>query len=275
MLLYSLCVIALVLPLGVMSQDSSSPGGSGSGSGSGSGTIFPLTTLSSLTQQQRDNLVTVGFIGMTTDNFMEVGTTFQEATANAINDYYNNQRIAKRQAMISEKDIFVVDVMEIDGVLMVVFVVGDKDIINSAEMVNILNIEGARIAQALQDALNAAGLSVTVEFAGVMGVASAPDSSSPVQFTQTTIIGIAVAGILSVVFLAMVVVAVAVYTFRKRKSRAKEESASADYVEVPAEGTNSFSSKWQPMKVNDQGHYEAVPTSFNKENSDANTHTAL
>lgn len=119
------------------------------------------------------------------------------------------------------------------------------------------------------------GLSVTVEYAGVMGVASAPDSSSPVQLTQTTIIGIAVAGILSVVLLAMVIIAVAVYTFRKRKSRAKEENASADYVEVPAEGTESFSSKWQPMKVNARGDYEAMPTSFSKDNSDANTHTPL
>ena len=55
--------------------------------------------------------------------------------------------------MVSPSDVFVVEVMEIDGVLMVVFVVGNQAIIDSAEMVNILNIEGARIAQALQDAL--------------------------------------------------------------------------------------------------------------------------
>ena len=92
MLLYSLCVTVLVLPMGVMPQDES-PNPS-SGSGSGSGTIFvshpskhttmlklkynimsyngplfffhqPLTTLSSLTQLQKDNLVTIGFTGMT------------------------------------------------------------------------------------------------------------------------------------------------------------------------------------------------------------------
>ncbi len=120
------------------------------------------------------------------------------------------------------------------------------------------------------------GTSVTVEFAGVMGVepSPAPDSSSPVQLTQTTIIGIAVAGIVSVVLLAIVIITVAVYAFRK-KSRAKGESASADYVEVPAEDANSFSSKWQPMKANTRGNYEVVPTSFNKENSDGNSHTAL
>ena len=106
-----------------------------------------------------------------------------------------------------------------------------------------------------------------------MGVApsSAPESS-PVQ--QTTIIGIVVAGIASVVLLAVVIVGVAVYNFRRRK-QAKAESVSADYVEVSAEDGNSFNSKWQPMKVNAQGNYEAVPTSFNKENPDANTHTAL
>lgn len=106
-----------------------------------------------------------------------------------------------------------------------------------------------------------------------MGVApsSAPESS-PVQ--QTTIIGIVVAGIASVVLLAVVIVGVAVYNFRKRK-QAKAESASAGYVEVSAEDGNSFNSKWQPMKVNARGDYETVPTSFNKENPDANTHTAL
>ena len=45
--------------------------------------------------------------------------------------------------------------MVVDGVLMVVFVVGSENVINSAEMINILQIEGARIAQALEDALNA------------------------------------------------------------------------------------------------------------------------
>ena len=45
--------------------------------------------------------------------------------------------------------------MEADGVLMVVFVVDSEDVINSAEMISILQIEGARIAQALQDSLNA------------------------------------------------------------------------------------------------------------------------
>lgn len=57
--------------------------------------------------------------------------------------------------MVSPSDVIVVDVMEIDGVIMIVFVVGSEDIINSAEMVNILRIEGARIAQELEDALNA------------------------------------------------------------------------------------------------------------------------
>ncbi len=57
--------------------------------------------------------------------------------------------------MVSPSDVIVVDFMVIDGVLMVVFVVGSQTIINSAEMINILNIEGARIAQVLQDALMA------------------------------------------------------------------------------------------------------------------------
>ena len=64
-------------------------------------------------------------------------------------------QIAKRQIILSPNDVYVIDVMEADGVLMVVFVVGSESVINSAEMINILQIEGARIAQALQDSLNA------------------------------------------------------------------------------------------------------------------------
>ena len=106
-----------------------------------------------------------------------------------------------------------------------------------------------------------------------MGVApsSAPESS-PVQ--QTTIIGIVIAGIASAILLAVVIVAVAVYHFHKRKQD-KAESTSAECVEVSAEDGNSFNSKLQPMKTNTQGDYEAMPTSFNKENLYANTHTAL
>lgn len=122
------------------------------------------------------------------------------------------------------------------------------------------------------------GISASVGFAGVMGVApsSAPESSAPQTLSQSTIIAIAVAGIVSVILLAVVILAVSVYTFRKRK-QAKAESASADYVEVPAEDGNSFSSKWQPLKVSTRGDYEVVPTSFSKKDSesDANTHTAL
>ena len=117
------------------------------------------------------------------------------------------------------------------------------------------------------------GITATVEFAGVIGVVpTAPESSTPVS--QTTIIGIAVAGILSAVFLAVVILAVAVYSFRKRK-QSKIESASVNYVEVPAEDGTSLSSKWQQMKVNARGDYEVLPTSFSKESSDTNTNTAL
>lgn len=119
-----------------------------------------------------------------------------------------------------------------------------------------------------------------VEFTDVIGVAPPPsaESSVPVALALTTIIGIAVAGIVAVVLLAVVILAVAIYSFRKRK-HAKTESVSVDYVEVPAEEGNSFSSKWQQMKVNPRGDYEVLPTSFSKESSssdsDANTHTAL
>lgn len=276
MLLYSLCVTVLVLPMGVMPQDES-PNPS-SGSGSGSGTIFPLTTLSSLTQLQKDNLVTIGFTGMTVDNFMEVGTIFQEAVVNAINDYFDIQ-IAKRQTALTPSDVKVVDIMDMDSIVMVVFVVTNENLlINSAEMIDIMQIEGPRIAQDLQNGLAGLGISASVGFAGVMGVApsSAPESSAPQTLSQSTIIAIAVAGIVSVILLAVVILAVSVYTFRKRK-QAKAESASADYVEVPAEDGNSFSSKWQPLKVSTRGDYEVVPTSFSKKDSesDANTHTAL
>jgi predicted RND superfamily exporter protein len=107
-----------------------------------------------------------------------------------------------------------------------------------------------------------------------MGVApsSAPESSVPV-LAQTTIIGIAVAAIVSVVLLAVVIIAVAaVYGFRKRK-QSKAEGASVNYVEVPVEDGSSLSSKWQQMKVNTRGDYEVLPTSFSKENSDASTHS--
>ena len=117
------------------------------------------------------------------------------------------------------------------------------------------------------------GITATVEFAGVIGVVpAAPESSAPVS--QTTIVGIAVAGIVSVVVLAVVIVVVAVYSFRKRK-QSKIEGESVSYVEVPAEDGTSLSSKWQQMKVNTRGDYEALPTSFSKESSDINTNTAL
>ena len=116
------------------------------------------------------------------------------------------------------------------------------------------------------------GITATVQFAGVIGVVPAtPEPSDPVS--QTTIIGIAIAGIASVVVLAVVIIVVAVYSFRKRK-QSKTESESVSYVEVPAEDGTSLSSKWQQMK-HTRGDYEALPTSFSKESSDINTNTAL
>ena len=67
-----------------------------------------------------------------------------------------DDQIAKRQAMVTPEDVIVIDAMEINGVLMVVIVVGgqnSENIINSAEMVSILEAEGERIAQSLQSAL--------------------------------------------------------------------------------------------------------------------------
>ena len=55
--------------------------------------------------------------------------------------------------MLSPGDVIVVDVMDIDNVLMVVFVVGSETILDSAEMINIMQNVGPRIAQELQDAL--------------------------------------------------------------------------------------------------------------------------
>ena len=55
--------------------------------------------------------------------------------------------------MLSPGDVIVVDVMDIDNVLMVVFVVGSETIFNSAEMINIMQTVGPQIAQELQDAL--------------------------------------------------------------------------------------------------------------------------
>lgn len=77
--------------------------------------------------------------------------------AHVPNDYefflpLDNQ-IAKRQVMLSPGDVIVVDVMDIDNVLMVVFVVGSETIFNSAEMIDIMQTVGPQIAQELQDAL--------------------------------------------------------------------------------------------------------------------------
>ena len=55
--------------------------------------------------------------------------------------------------MLSPGDVIVVDVMDIDNVLMVVFVVGSETIFNSAEMINIMQTVGPQIAQELEDAL--------------------------------------------------------------------------------------------------------------------------
>ena len=64
-----------------------------------------------------------------------------------------DNQIAKRQAMVSPGDVIVVDVMDIDNVLMVVFVVGSETVLESAEMINIMQTIGPQIAQELQDAL--------------------------------------------------------------------------------------------------------------------------
>ena len=107
-----------------------------------------------------------------------------------------------------------------------------------------------------------------------MGV-QPPTPEAPVQFSLTAIIGVVAGGVLAVLLLTVLIVAVVVYSCCRRKSRAKAESTSATYVEVPAEDENSFSSKWQPMKVSASGDYVAVPTVFNRENPDANTNSAL
>ena len=68
-----------------------------------------------------------------------------------------DNRVAKRQVLVSPADVTVVNAMTMDGILLVVFVVGGQGgqnaPINSLEMVDILQIEGAQIAQALEAAL--------------------------------------------------------------------------------------------------------------------------
>lgn len=96
------------------------------------------------------------------------------------------------------------------------------------------------------------------------------------MLSQTTIIGIAVVGVVSVALLATVIAAVAIYKCGKKRRKTVEERDSVDYVEVPAEpDEQSFSSKWQPMKLNPKSDYEAIPTTFKIENPSESTHTAL
>lgn len=63
-------------------------------------------------------------------------------------------QIAKRQTALTPSDVKVVDVMDMDSIVMVVFVVTNENLlINSNEMIDIMQIEGPSIAQDLQNGL--------------------------------------------------------------------------------------------------------------------------
>lgn len=63
-------------------------------------------------------------------------------------------QIAKRQTALTPSDVKVVDIMDMDSIVMVVFVVTNENLlINSVEMIDIMQIEGPRIAQDLQNGL--------------------------------------------------------------------------------------------------------------------------
>ena len=85
------------------------------------------------------------------------------------------------------------------------------------------------------------------------------------QLPQTVIIGIVIGVVVAVVLVAVILVAIAIVSCVKTIRKRRRGKDTGSYVEVSVQDEQTFSSTWQPMKVNAKGDYTAVPESFNNE----------
>ena len=107
--------------------------------------------------------------------------------------------------------------------------------------------------------------------------ASVP-SDNLLQASSNTIIGIIVGVTVAIVVVISLVSVIAIIGFVKssRKKKTQENApTSTNCVEIGVEDDGSFSTSWQPMKVNVNGDYVAVPSTFIKEETQDGNNTAL